>query len=87
MHTLNNLFFSPSEKTNKILLRSTYCFVAVSLSRSCLPFFLTKLPSVGGEGNVDESITPEVTVRLSGHNTVTCVDSDLYGQWSVWTVA
>lgn len=47
--------------------------MAVSLSLSWLPFFLSKLPTVGGEGNVGESVTPEVNPGLGGHrHTMTC---------------
>lgn len=45
----------------------------MSLSLSCLPFFFPKLPTVGGEGNLGESITFEVNPGLSGHRyTMTC---------------
>lgn len=84
MHTCIDLFFPLLKKQQNPILKYIL-LVAVSLSRSWLPFFPMKLPSVGGEGNVGESITPEVTPRLGGHNTVTCVDSDLGGhtQWPV----
>lgn len=66
-------FIFPQLKNQQNPILKYTLLVAVSLSQSWLPFFLTKLPTVGWEGNVGESITPDINPGLGGHrHTVTC---------------